>query len=74
MTLTPAKVNFGSSVVDGIRVLGSPEIDKPVEFELRLPRKKPATVTLVPTDKETGRPRTALAPTRDPGSDDGEVR
>lgn len=34
-----------------IRVKGSPEIDKPLEFELKLPRKKPRQMKLMPTGK-----------------------
>lgn len=34
-----------------IRVKGSPELDKPLEFELKLPRKKPKLMKLQPTGK-----------------------
>jgi hypothetical protein len=34
-----------------IRVKGSPELEKPLEFELKLPKKKPKLVKLLPTGK-----------------------
>jgi len=34
-----------------IRVKGSPDLDKPLEFELKLPRKKPKLMKLQPTGK-----------------------
>lgn len=35
-----------------IRVKGSPELEKPVEFELKLPKKRPKLTRLIPTGKE----------------------
>ena len=35
-----------------IRVKGSPELDKALEFELKLPKKKPKLVKLLPTGKD----------------------
>jgi hypothetical protein len=34
-----------------IRVKGSPELEKPLEFELKLPRKKPKLTKMLPTGK-----------------------
>jgi hypothetical protein len=34
-----------------IRVKGSPELEKPMEFELKLPKKKPRMMKLLPTGK-----------------------
>jgi hypothetical protein len=34
-----------------IRVKGSPELEKPLEFELKLPRKKPKITKMLPTGK-----------------------
>jgi hypothetical protein len=43
-------VKFGKDTVGGIRVIGSPDIDKPVTFQFQEnSRKKPRTVTLQPT-------------------------
>jgi hypothetical protein len=51
VTLYTTPVRVGPKVEPGIRVKGSPELDKPRTFDLRLPRKKPLPVTLVPTGK-----------------------
>ena len=43
-------VRFGREVVGGIRVIGSPDIEKPVEFMFaETSRKRPRKVTLLPT-------------------------
>jgi hypothetical protein len=42
-------VQVGKEKKPGIRIAGSPDIEKPVTFELRLPRKKPKRVTLAKT-------------------------
>lgn len=42
-------VQVGKERKPGIRIAGSPDIDKPVTFELRLPRKKPKRITLAKT-------------------------
>lgn len=52
LTLHTTQVRVGPKVEPGIRVKGTPEIDKPRTFDLRLPRKKPIPVTLLPTAKE----------------------
>jgi hypothetical protein len=49
VTFKPETVKLGRESVLGIRVAGSPEIQAPVTFELKLPRKKPREVTLQPT-------------------------
>lgn len=46
VTLRAEQVRFGKETVPGIRVVGSPDIPKPVSFELKLPRKRPVKVTL----------------------------
>jgi hypothetical protein len=51
VTLYEAQVQVGKERRPGIRVLGSPDIDKPVVFELRLPRKKPIRMSMKPTPK-----------------------
>lgn len=51
VTLVAEMVQFGKERMLGIRVKGSPDLSAPVKFELRLPRKKPREVTLVPTGK-----------------------
>lgn len=52
VTLFSDMVQVGRERKPGIRVKGSPTLAKPVTFELRLPRKKPQKVTLVPTGKK----------------------
>lgn len=49
VTIYRTKVRFGSKMEEGIRVKGSPELTKPIRFDLRLPRKRPQPMTLVPT-------------------------
>ena len=39
-----------------IRVRGAPHLTKPLTFELKLPRKKPISVTLIPTGKNGKKP------------------
>jgi hypothetical protein len=65
-------VQFGKERVLGIRVRGSPDIASPVTFDLKLPRKRPQKVTLVPTG---GKPAPGPAPTAEPVIDPetGEV-
>lgn len=47
-------VKMGRDVVGGIRVKGSPDITAPISFELRLPKRKPLTLTMVPTGGRAG--------------------
>ena len=49
LTLMTQKVRVGPKMDDGIRVKGSPDLKEPLIFELRLPRKRPTPMTLVPT-------------------------
>lgn len=51
LTLHTAQVRVGPKIEPGIRVKGSPELDEPRSFELKLPRKKPIRTTLLPTKK-----------------------
>lgn len=51
VTLHAIQVRVGPKMDLGIRVKGSPELDAPRTFDLRLPRKKPVPVTLIPTGK-----------------------
>lgn len=49
ITLFTTPVRVGPKMELGIRVKGSPELKEPLRFELKLPRKKPVWVTLLPT-------------------------
>lgn len=60
VTLYPTMVQFGKSKELGIRVRGSPELESPIEAEVKLPKRKPVTVTLIPT----GRGRAATPQTQ----------
>lgn len=51
VTLHATNVRVGAKMEPGIRVLGTPEITEPRTFQLKLPRKKPVPMTLVPTGK-----------------------
>lgn len=51
VTLGAEQVRLGKDMVPGIRVRGTPEISEPQRVEVKLPRKKPQVVTLVPTGK-----------------------
>lgn len=51
VTLCTQQVRVGPKVEPGIRVKGSPELESPRTFDLRLPRKKPTPYTLHPTGK-----------------------
>lgn len=52
ITLHAQNVRVGPKMEPGIRVLGTPEITEPRKFDLRLPRKKPIPMTLLPTGKQ----------------------
>jgi hypothetical protein len=39
----------------GIRIKGSPDLEKPITFELRLKRKRPVTLTMLKGDRESSR-------------------
>ena len=47
--LHPAEARFGRERVLAVRVKGSPDIEREVECEVKLPRKKPVTMRLAPT-------------------------
>lgn len=51
VTLHALQVRVGPKMEPGIRVKGSPDIKEPITFDLRLPRKRPVPMTLVPTGK-----------------------
>ena len=46
LEIQAVEVRFGRDRVKGVRVIGSPDLDRDVTFELKMPRKKPQTVTL----------------------------
>lgn len=55
-----------------VRVKGGPDLPKAITIKVKMPRKKPETITLVPTGK-TAAPAAAAPPPpeREPGADDG---
>ena len=62
--LRAEEVQVGKERKPGIRIAGSPDIDGPVKFELRLPRKKPKTVILAKTTAgQVAAPETPASPT-----------
>lgn len=71
VTIGRAKVKFGRDTVDGIRVIGSPDIAADVRAEVKLPRKKPQPVTLrrivAGPVRDTAAPSDDPAPVDDPG-------
>jgi hypothetical protein len=52
VTLHAINVRVGPKMEPGIRVKGSPDLKAPLTFDLRLPRKRPQPMTLVPTGTE----------------------
>jgi hypothetical protein len=42
-------VRFGSEQVGGIRVAGSPDIEKEIKIRVKFPKKKPIEIVLTPT-------------------------
>lgn len=56
ITLHTMSVRVGPKIEPGIRVKGSPELSEPRAFELKLPRKKPTRMTLLPTAKKAAAP------------------
>lgn len=57
-------VKFGKDVVGGIRVIGSPELKKPLSFPFQEnSRKQPHQVTLKPTGTTTAKPPATVDPT-----------
>ena len=69
VTLCAVPVRFGAETVDGIRVKGSPELTAPKAVEVKLPRKRPQTVRLVPTPRGRA-PEAEPVEERVPGADD----
>lgn len=63
VTLFVQQVRVGKKMEPGIRVKGSPELEKALQFELKLPRKKPILTQLVPTPAGKGE---AQPPKTDP--------
>ncbi len=55
ITLGVRDVKMGGDTVDGLRVIGSPELTAPKVVEIKLPRKKPLAWTLSPTGKPATR-------------------
>lgn len=64
LTLHTMTVRVGPKMEPGIRVKGSPELDAPRVFELKLPRKKPTRMTLLATGKK---------PAADPAQTDAQA-
>lgn len=51
VTLFTQRVKVGPKIEPAIRVKGSPDLQEPLTFGLRLPRKKEQPMTLLPTGK-----------------------
>jgi hypothetical protein len=66
VTLHAVEVQVGPKKDMGIRVVGSPDIEKPVVATIVLPRKKPRPMTLAPTGKGVAPAANAA---REPGSE-----
>jgi hypothetical protein len=62
VTLQAEPVQVGPKKELGIRVVGSPDITKPIKVTIEHPRKRPVDVVMQPTGKQ---------PARTPGQDDG---
>lgn len=52
VTLVPEMAKFGREDVEAIRVSGSPDIDHPINIEIKMPKRKPQVRRLVPTGKQ----------------------
>lgn len=61
VTLYATMVQVGKGKELGVRVQGSPDLPAPINVEIKMPRKKPVTVKLVPTGKAAA-PKPAPAP------------
>jgi hypothetical protein len=55
VTLFAMMVKVGPKSELGIRVKGSPSLTESLTFDLKLPRKKPTPMTLVPTKAQQGK-------------------
>lgn len=69
LTLYAAEVQLGKERTMGVRVKGSPDIEKDVTFELRLPRKKAQSVRLQKTGGKAQAPASEPAPDPAPEPD-----
>ncbi len=54
VTFTCEQDRFGPDLVDAIRVVGSPDIEKPVDAVIKMPRKRPKTRRLQKTTAGAG--------------------
>lgn len=52
VTIYSEMVQVGPEKKAGIRIFGSPNLDKPVTLQIKLPKRKAFVVTLVPTGKQ----------------------
>jgi hypothetical protein len=59
-TFRSEKVKYKGKPVDGIRLEGSPELDRDIKVEVILPKRKPITMTMASTRKKPD-------PQQDPG-------
>lgn len=77
ITLFSGRDNLGAEEVDAIRVKGSPDLEKPIAFDMKRPhRKTPVRVRLVPTGKnaptmepDVSAPVEEPAPAEEPATD-----
>jgi len=53
ITIHPERVQFGRETVDGIRVIGSPDIASDITVEIKLPKKRAERRVLVKTGAAT---------------------
>ena len=67
VTLYACEVQFGREKVPGIRVFGSPDLERPVRVEVKLPRKKPFVMTMQCTGRQQD-----PQPDRDPEAEAAE--
>lgn len=70
VTLCAQNVRLGKETTLGIRVKGAPDLKQPLTVEVKLPRRKPVTVRLVPTGKASA--ADPAEPVPPPGRDVGE--
>lgn len=56
VTIHSEVVQVGPEKKPGLRVSGSPDIDKPIKFSVKLPKRKAFIITLVPTGKTVQTP------------------
>jgi hypothetical protein len=55
LQLYTTMVQAGRGKELGIRIAGSPDLEKPITVEIKLPRKRPFTVTLLKGDSSVGK-------------------